>query len=640
MAVDLVCHMTVNTEEHSDKVLYKGSTYYFCGKGCRERFEKGPDKYISKADDKDSSRSIAYFSMEIGLEAGMPTYSGGLGVLAGDTIRSAADLGVPMVGISLLYRKGYFHQRFSADGWQSEEPVRWSVDDFLVEMPARAAVVIEGRTVWLRAWKYEVLGAGGFIVPVYFLDADLPQNTDWDRTITHSLYGGDSHYRLSQEIVLGMGGVRMLRALGYDGVQRFHMNEGHAALLTLELLDDEADRGGRSAFDHHDIEAVRARCVFTTHTPVPAGHDQFPIELVESVLGNHKDTAQMKDVFCVDCMELAGQDVEHLRDFSDVKGIFGRGEVFNMTYLALNLSRYVNGVAKKHGEVSRLMFAGYKIDAITNGVHGATWVSAPFEELYNRHIPGWKKDNFSLRYALNIPAREVWQAHRKAKKTLISRVNQETNAGMDVDVFTIGFARRSATYKRADLIFDDIERLKSIVSKVGAIQIIFAGKAHPQDKGGKEIIKRIFAVKAALGGDLRVAYLNNYGMELGKIMTSGVDLWLNTPKPPLEASGTSGMKAALNAVPSLSILDGWWIEGCIEGVTGWSIGEKAVDGEAENRTQDAVSLYDKLEHVILPLFYNKRESFINVMTHAAALNGSFFNTQRMMQQYVLNAYFR
>ncbi len=477
-------------------------------------------------------------------------------------------------------------------------------------------------------------------MPVYFLDTDLPENSEQDRTLTHFLYGGDQRYRLCQEVVLGMGGVRMLRALGYERIKRFHMNEGHAALLALELLDEEANRAGRASFSRDDIEAVRARCVFTTHTPVPAGHDQFPVELVEAVLGRREDVSGMKELFCVDCMELVGRDVEHLKDFSELKNIFGTGEMFNMTYLALNLSRYVNGVAKKHGEVSRLMFAGYSIDAITNGVHGATWTSGPFQVLYDRYIPGWRKDNFSLRYALGIPGKEVWLAHMEAKRRLISRVNRETNAGMDVDDFTIGFARRATAYKRADLILDDIERLKSIASRVGPIQIVFAGKAHPQDGGGKEIIKRIFSVRDSLGDSVKVAYLENYDLELGKLMTSGADIWLNTPKPPLEASGTSGMKAALNGVPSLSILDGWWIEGCIEGVTGWAIGRKVEKEDDDNRREDAASLYDKLEHTIMPLFYGEKEGFVNTMVHAIALNGSFFNTHRMMQQYVLNAYFR
>jgi len=557
---------------------------------------------------------IAYFSMEIGIEGEMPTYAGGLGVLAGDTIRAAADLKVPMIGVTLLYRKGYFYQRIDSSGWQIEEPVEWVVKDFLIEMPGRVEVTIEGRKIWLRSWKYEVTGVGGFNIPVFFLDADLPENSEWDRTITHYLYGGDSLYRLCQEIVLGIGGVRMLRILGYDCIERFHMNEGHAALLTLELLDEEAKRAGRKKIIRDDIEAVRNKCVFTTHTPVPAGQDKYPVDLVNRVLGR-SEVSDMKDIFC-------------------------HAGLLNMTFLALNLSHYINGVAKRHGEVSSHMFAGYVIEAITNGVHAATWTSKQFMDLYDHYIPGWRQDNFCLRYALNIPKSEAWEAHRQAKKILIQYVNHETNRGMDVDVFTIGFARRAATYKRGDLLFQDIERLKKVSSKAGLLQVIFAGKAHPQDHGGKEIIRHIFQINNLLKNSLRIAYLQNYDIALGKMMTAGVDLWLNTPQPPLEASGTSGMKAALNGIPSLSILDGWWIEGHIEGVTGWAIGEDGRgDGSVNDRSKDAVSLYDKLEHVIIPMFYNERERFINMMCHSIAINGSFFNTHRMIQQYVLNAYF-
>jgi starch phosphorylase len=484
--------------------------------------------------DMDEDRKIAYFSMEIALEAGIPTYSGGLGVLAGDTIRSAADLKLPMVAVTLIHRRGYFRQRLDPTGWQIEEPMEWVVGEFLAALPQRAAVIIEGRTVQLRAWKYEVTGIGGFKVPVYFLDADLPDNSKWDRTITHFLYGGDQHYRLCQEAILGIGGVKMLRALGYKSVERFHMNEGHSSLLTLELLDEEAKENRRSSITHEDVEAVRKKCVFTTHTPVPAGHDQFPLDLVTRVLGR-REIYDMKDVFCCE----------------------GR---LNMTYLALNLSHYVNGVAKKHGEVSRLMFAGYKIDAITNGVHAATWTSAPFQKLYDKYIQGWKQDNFSFRYALGIPKQEVWEAHVEEKRWLVQHVNHETDVGMDVNALTIGFARRAATYKRADLLFQDLERLKSIASKIGALQVVYSGKAHPQDGGGKELIKKIFQGKELLKNEIKIAYLENYDLELGKMITSGVDVWLNTPQLPLEASGTSGMKAALNGVPSLSILDGWWIE--------------------------------------------------------------------------------
>ena len=559
-------------------------------------------------------RTVAYFSMEIGLEPGMPTYSGGLGVLAGDTVRSAADLNVPLVAVSLLHRAGYFYQRLDPSGWQTEQPVRWVVEDYLREMPARAAVTIEGRTVHIRAWERQVMGCGGATVPVYFLDSDLPENSEWDRTLTHFLYGGDSHYRLCQEVVLGVGGVRLLAALGYDHLERFHMNEGHASFLALELLEEQARQAGRASPNQDDVEAVRRRCVFTTHTPVPAGHDQFPLDLVARVLGD-RDAFRMKDVFCCDGL-------------------------LNMTYLALNLSHYVNGVAKRHGEISQSMFARHAIDSITNGVHVATWTSAPFRALFEQYIPGWQHDNFSLRYALNIPQSEVWQAHMAAKQAVIEHVNRETNAGMDVDVLTLGFARRAATYKRADLLFDDIERLRAISRSSGAIQVVFAGKAHPRDHDGKLLIQRLHQLQQQVQPEVRVAYLENYDMALGQLVTAGVDVWLNTPEPPLEASGTSGMKAAVNGVPSLSILDGWWIEGCIEGVTGWSIGDNGRDRNTHaDRARDAAALYDKLEHAVIPAFYRERDRFIDVMRHAIALNGSFFNTQRMMQEYVLKAYF-
>ena len=563
----------------------------------------------------ETDRTVAYFSMEIALEVGMPTYSGGLGVLAGDTVRAAADFHIPMVVVTLLHRKGYFYQRLDEHGGQHEEPAAWAINDFVHAMPARVAVTIEGRTVQLRAWQYVVRGVSGFTVPVYFLDADLPDNMAWDRTLTDVLYGGDIRYRLCQEALLGIGGVRMLRALGYTTIARFHMNEGHASLLTLELLEEQARLAGRPAFTHDDVEVVRQHCVFTTHTPVPAGHDQFPLALAEQVLGPHEAFHTMHEVFCCE-------------------------GVLNMTYLALNLSHHINGVAKKHGEVSRHMFASYVIDAITNGVHAATWTSQPFQTLFDQYIPGWREDNFSLRYALSIPQKDVWDAHLTVKRQMIQHVNRSTNAGMDIDVLTLGFARRATAYKRMDLLFQDLERLKQLAAHSGGLQVIYAGKAHPQDQQGKELIKRIYVLKEVLKEDLKIAYLANYDLALGALLTAGVDIWLNTPQPPLEASGTSGMKAALNGVPSLSVLDGWWLEGCIEGITGWAIGlnHRGLAVE-DDRAQDAAALYDKLEQVVLPLFYGDRQGFIGVMRHAIALNGSFFNTQRMLQQYVVKAYF-
>ena len=584
-----------------------------------------------------NDRTIAYFSMEIALDPAMPTYSGGLGVLAGDTIRSAADLKVPMVAVTLLHRKGYLNQRLDPSGWQHEEPAEWPVEKFLQELPQRVQVTIQRRTVHVRAWRYDMKGLGDSTVPVFLLDTDLPENSEWDRTLTHYLYGGDRLYRLCQEVVLGIGGVRMLRALGFQHFTHFHMNEGHAALLTLELLSEQSKRAGRDCVNHEDIEAVRAKCIFTTHTPVPAGHDQFPMELVANVLGHRADFMDMKDLFCVNLVnEVLGQ----RHEFADFKGVLQSGQSLNMTYLALNLSHYVNGVAKKHGEVSRLMFGGYQIDSITNGVHAATWVSPPFAELFDKHIPGWRQDNFSLRFAHGLARAEIWQAHVAARQRLLEFVSHTARVNLDPEALTLGFARRATRYKRGDLLVRDVGRLRDIAAKAGKLQIIYAGKAHPNDFEGKEFIQRIVQVRDALKPAIQLVYLENYDMEMAKLLTAGVDVWLNTPQLPLEASGTSGMKAALNGVPSLSILDGWWMEGWIEGQTGWAIGEHCDKGpnDPERSACDAASLYDKLERVVLPLFHQNRDGFIDVMRHCISLNGSFFNTQRMVQQYVVKAY--
>lgn len=580
-------------------------------------------------------REVAYFSMEIALESGIPTYGGGLGVLAGDTISSAADLQVPMIAISLLHRKGHFHQRLDSGGLQSEEPAEWKVEDFLSEMPARVSVNIEGRTVHLRSWKYQVQGSSGYSIPVYLLDSDLPENSPADRALTHILYGGDSRYRLCQEIVLGIGGVRMLRALGYDSIERFHMNEGHASLLTLELLSEQVKRSDRRLIDIDDVAAVRQRCIFTTHTPVPAGHDQFPLALVTHTLGYRED---LSDVFCPG---IAARVFGRRQSEPAAQASTNGESVLNMTHLGLNMSRYVNGVAKKHGEVSRLMFAGYQIDAITNGVHAATWTSPNFQALYDRHIPDWRQDNFSLRHAESIPTAEVWEAHVRAKTRLLTYLKEHGGPAMDPDTLTIGFARRATAYKRADLLFTDVARLKRIAQEAGAFQVIYAGKAHPSDQEGKRLIQRIFELKERLKDSIKIAFIADYDVAIAKQMVAGVDLWLNTPQAPLEASGTSGMKAALNGIPSLSILDGWWVEGLIEGVTGWAIGEQHRKEEApDGALRDALCLYDKLAQEIIPIYYRDRNRFVEIMRHAIALNGSFFNTQRMLQEYVVRAYFR
>jgi len=555
--------------------------------------------------------TVAYFSMEICLEQAIPTYSGGLGVLAGDTLRSAADLSVPLVAVTLLDRKGYFKQHLDGSGHQTESPVSWQPEEILEPLDMTVTISIEGRDVRIRPWKYIIRGVTGHEVPVLLLDTALPENNPFDQTLTDFLYGGDAHYRLCQEVVLGMGGATVLRALGYNGDLVYHLNEGHSALLTLSLLTWQLD--GRQTFemDEADLEAVRRRCVFTTHTPVAAGHDKFPLDMVRHVLGSEA-------VSLID----AAQAVDN--------------GMLNMTHLALRLTRFVNGVAMKHREVSQGMFPNYPINSITNGVHAATWASSAFAELFDRRIPEWRTDNLYLRYAVGIPLPEIRKAHTQAKQVLLDAVRQRTGTQLDPKVFTIGFARRATPYKRADLVFSDIERLVQIAQEVGPLQIVFGGKAHPHDVGGKELIRRIHAASKALGDVVKVVYIENYEMEIAAKMVAGVDLWLNNPMKPLEASGTSGMKAAINGVPSLSVLDGWWIEGHIEGVTGWSIG--GLTQEAD-QSKDANDLYLKLERVILPLFYGLPFAYAEVMRSAIALNGSFFNTQRMVEQYVRNAYF-
>ena len=554
--------------------------------------------------------SIAYFSMEVALESHIPTYSGGLGVLAGDTLRAAADLGLPMVGVTLVHRKGYFRQRLDRAGHQIEEPDPWLPEDKAELLERATSVSIEGRRVLVRAWRYWIQGAAGHRVPVYLLDTFLPDNSPWDQSLTDHLYGGDRHYRLCQEVVLGIGGVKLLRRLGHHAITTFHMNEGHAAFLSLALLEEEIGDPNLERATETDIEEVRQKCVFTTHTPVPAGHDQFSREQMQQILGRDRASA-LEATHC--CPE----------------------NLLNMTYLALRFSRYVNGVAMRHGEVSQDMFPRYPIHAITNGLHAATWTSPPFQSLYDLHLPGWRQDNLYLRYAIKIPLDEIRRAHSAAKRTLFEAVETEVGSRLDPTAFTIGFARRAATYKRADLVLSDPERLVSIARSLGRIQLVFAGKAHPQDEGGKSLIRRVIEISARYNSDLlRIAYISDYNKERGRLMTSGVDLWLNTPQKPREASGTSGMKAALNGVPSLSVLDGWWVEGWIEGVTGW-----AIEGSGDpTGLTEAESLYQKLAKAVLPTFYGQPEHYAEVMRASIALNGSFFNTQRMVTQYLTNAY--
>ena len=474
-------------------VNQKGARIHkICGAGAARKEYQGAG-YSSTTMQTD--RSVAYFSMEIAVDPAMPTYAGGLGVLAGDTLRSCADLGVPILAVTLLHRKGYLTQSFDATGWQRERQADWNVEQYLTELPQRAVVMIEERTVTVRAWRYEFTGISGGTVPVFFLDSDLPENSAWDRTLTHFLYGGDAYYRICQEAILGIGGVRMIRALGYDNLQRFHMNEGHASLLTLELLDEDARRNGRQTINGADIDAVKARCIFTTHTPVAAGHDQFAMDLVGRIFSRRHGFLDARDVFCAD---LVRRVVKMEEPNGDLGGIFVRQNTLNLTHLALALSHYVNGVAMRHAEVSRRLFGKYQVDAISNGVHAATWTAPSLQRLFDGHIPGWRVDNFSLRYASSIPAHELWDAHLAAKEEFFAFVRESAHVELDPQVLTLGFARRSTPYKRAELLLTDPGRLESIVARGGRLQVVFGGKAHPNDYGGKEIIQRILRLRDTL----------------------------------------------------------------------------------------------------------------------------------------------
>ncbi len=558
---------------------------------------------------------IAYFSMEIGLRDDIPTYSGGLGILAGDTVKSAADLCLPFVAVTLISRKGYFRQELDGRGRQTERPAEWDPSKLMTPAPETVTVRIEGRDVHIRAWIYPVESPRNESVPVIYLDADLPENAPEDRTLTDHLYGGDDTYRIKQEMILGIGGVRMLRKLGFQ-VKKYHMNEGHAAFLTLELLH-EHKRDIEAVWDEShiwDTEAVRNLCVFTTHTPLEAGHDKFSYELYSKVFGDYFPENILR--------RLAGE-----------KNV-------NMTLLGFNLSKYVNGVAKKHGEVSQNMFPGYQINAITNGVHSYTWTSDSMKRVYDKYLPGWANEpEIFVRIGV-IPDNELWDAHLDAKKKLIDYVNSVSGAGMDYETLTIGFARRATAYKRADLLFTDLKRLEEIGT--GRIQVIYAGKAHPKDKEGKHLIEKIFSYREKLKGKIRIAFLQNYNMELALKLVSGVDVWLNTPLRPLEASGTSGMKAAHNGVMNFSVLDGWWIEGHIEGFTGWAIGPAPTEIVPDNNMNktDADDLYYKLENMIIPTYYNDRKAWIRMMQNAIGKNAYYFNSHRMMRRYVTEAYIR
>jgi len=559
---------------------------------------------MSERNIKKSDFVIAYFSMEIALESDIKTYAGGLGILAGDTLKSAADIRLEMVGVTLLNNQGYFKQKIDKDGHQQELPVSYNFSN-LKKLKNKVSVNIGQDKVWVGVWQYLITSHQGYQIPVYLLDTNISKNKSEYRNLTGRLYNSNIEYRLMQEIILGRAGVKMLKSLGYTP-EKFHINEGHGSFVTVELFLKTQGKNNQEK-----IKKIQKKCVFTTHTPIKAGHDVFSVELIK----------------------------KYQPDFPFYLPNLIKNNEVNMTNLGFYFSDYINGVALSHKIESKKIFPDYPINFITNGVHSQTWTCDEFKKIYDQYIPNWRYSSLSLRNAFNIPLKVIWNAHQTAKKELIKYIYLKQKIKLDPNIFTIGFARRFTGYKRSNLLFYDIKKLLDIHNKVGKIQIIYAGKAHPYDVDGKNMIKNIYKIKEKYKKQINIIFLEGYEIDLAKLMVAGVDIWLNTPLPPNEASGTSGMKAAHNGVPHFSTLDGWWIEGLINKKTGWAIGQrrKYLDIKELNK-KDAESLYYKLENKILPRYYNFPERWQETMRYTIAVNASYFNTERMLQQYIQAAY--
>lgn len=628
---------------HYDVVLSRFYSY-LSDKSCRflNNFPCDPNTF-----------AVAYFSAEYGLHRSLPFYAGGLGFLAGDHIKECSDLGVPLVAVGFMYPQGYLHQHIGEDGWQENinEPINREA------APISRVFDNEGRhlvvrvpfidpAIYVGVWKVNV-GR----ISLYLLDTDIENNDPWNRGISARLYIGDIELRLRQEIVLGIGGAEVLQVLGVKH-HLMHLNEGHAAFALLERIRDRIQDGMTYS---QAVEEVRHTTVFTTHTPVQAGHDVIPFHLMEKYFHSYWPTLGLdRDAFL------------HLGIHPELPDAG-----FNMTAFALRMSGYRNGVSKRHGEVSRQMWqslwpdrpeSGVPVDHITNGVHVPTWIEPRMQRLFDTHLdPEWLADHDNpLVWELidNIPDEELWRTHYWLKIKLIDAVRERSRlrwAGdhaspsiiitggtlLDPSVLTLGFARRFATYKRADLLFYDMQRLKKLLSdRWRPIQIIFAGKAHPADDPGKQIIQKVFnaARDPETGG--RIAFVEDYGEQLAQYMVHGVDVWLNNPLPPMEASGTSGMKAALNGVPQLSIMDGWWMEG-FNGKNGWAFDHKEIDGNRD--AADAAELYRILEEELLPMYYNVTDEgvpldWVTVMKNSIKSNATKFSARRMVKEYIEKFY--
>ena len=617
---------------------------------------KNDDSWYHETFPELTNKTIAYFSFEFGLHNTLPIYSGGLGILSGDHAKEASDLGLPFIGIGFMYPQGYFRQRIPSHGWQeaayqqldmSKAPVLPVLNDDGSEF--KLSVNLAGRNVHAKVWKVQV-GRN----PLYLMDTDVDENDPWDRELSARLYSGDSETRIRQEIMLGIGGVRMLRKLGINP-DVWHMNEGHSAFLTLECLREKVAEG--MSFEEAKT-AVKKQAVFTTHTPVPAGHDAFSFHIVEKYFNGYWEKLGLsREEF----LRLAGHEEPW-------------GMAFNMTVLALKLSGLINGVSKLHGQVSRNMWNkvwpekaedDVPIASITNGIHVPTWVAGEMHYIFDKYLgPEWRRhhdDPVLWQRIAEVPDKELWDVHVALKHKLMNFLRGRTRwrwvdgsndptqvltGGplLDPDALTFGFARRFATYKRATLIFRDLERLRRLLLDIHRpVQIIFAGKAHPADDPGKTLIQHIYnlAKHPQVGG--RIAFVEDYNMHTSRYLKQGVDVWLNTPRRPREASGTSGMKAALNGVPNFSILDGWWVEG-YNGANGWVIGDETEFADHNQQDEyDANSLYQTLEDEIVPLYYNRDRDnvprgWVEIMRESIRSNAPVFSTHRMVKDYTTDMY--
>jgi len=554
---------------------------------------------------------IAYCSMEIMLESDIPSYAGGLGVLAGDILRSCADTGVPAIGLSLVYSGHTFNQMVNPDGSQIFVAVDWQRLDQLTKLPNQVRFTLAGTEVVVGCWRYDIVGFNGHVVPVYLLDTNFPENLEWVRNLTLNLYEGSSENRLSQEALLAFGGIKMLRELDITDITTYHLNEGHTSFVPLALMHEY----------HLDEETIKNRCTFTTHTPVPEGHDKFPYDQAKKYL----DT-------------LLPSNIENLAS----------SEKLSMTHLGFSMSNTHIAVSKKHKQVCEKMFPNIPFISITNAVHHRSWTWYLMQNLYDKYLPGWLENPKLLTdVPEKIPDPEVWTAHQNSKLDLIHMVNEHLNIQsvvsnqsppsqddhFDADTLTISLARRPVPYKRPLLLYTDILRLEKIGAK--KIQIIQCGKSHPDDEISQTFVREIIRISQKLKGQIRVAYIENYSPKIARLLVAGSDIWLNTPKRPLEASGTSGMKAALNGVLNFSILDGWWIEGHAQNpLSGFTIGPQT---DTVDDTEDAADLYTKLESEIIPLYYQNRPEWIRRMKAAITL-GSYFNTHRLVSEHLMSAW--